>query len=60
VVPYHQGRSFVLPDDIKRFFLNAVSHRLILEPDLWTVHKATDKVIQDVVNSVAVPVIKEA
>ena len=55
-----QGRPFVLPDDIKRFFLNAVSHRLILEPDLWTVHKATDKVIQDVVNSVAVPVIKEA
>lgn len=55
-----QGRSFVLPDDIKRFFLNAVSHRLILEPDLWTVHKATDKVIQDVVNSVVVPVIKEA
>ena len=55
-----QGRSFVLPDDVKRFFLNAVSHRLILEPDLWTVHKATDKVIQDVVNSVAVPVIKEA
>ncbi len=55
-----QGRSFVLPDDIKRFFLNAVSYRLILEPDLWTVHKATDKVIQDVVNSVVVPVIKEA
>jgi MoxR-like ATPase len=55
-----QGRSFVLPDDIKRFFLNVVSHRLILEPDLWTVRKATDKVIQDVLNSVAVPVIKGA
>jgi MoxR-like ATPase len=53
-----QNRSFVLPDDIKRFFLNVVSHRLILEPDLWTVRKATDKVIQDVLNSVPVPVIK--
>jgi MoxR-like ATPase len=55
-----QGRSYVLPDDVKRFFFNAVSHRLILEPDLWTVRKAADKVIQEVVNSVAVPVIQGA
>ena len=55
-----QSRSYVLPDDVKRFFLNAVSHRLILEPDLWTVRKATDKVIQDVLESVTVPVIKGA
>ena len=55
-----QGRGYVLPDDVKRFFLNAVSHRLILEPDLWTVRKATDKVIQDVLDAVAVPVIKGA
>lgn len=55
-----QGRSYVLPDDIKRFVLHAVSHRLILEPDLWTVRKATDKVVQDVINSVPVPVIQGA
>jgi MoxR-like ATPase len=55
-----QSRAYVLPDDIKRFFLNAVSHRLILEPDLWTVRKATDKVIQDVLDAVAVPVIQGA
>jgi hypothetical protein len=40
--------------------LHAVSHRLILEPDLWTVRKATDKVVQDVINSVPVPVIQGA
>jgi MoxR-like ATPase len=55
-----QGRSYVLPDDIKRFFLHAISHRLILEPDLWTVRKATDKVIQEVLNAVPVPVIQGA
>lgn len=53
-----QGRSYVLPDDVKRFFFNAVNHRLILEPDLWTVRKAVDKVIQEVLNSVPVPVIQ--
>lgn len=53
-----QGRSYVLPDDIKRFFAHAVNHRLILEPDLWTVRLASDKVIQEIINSVSVPVIQ--
>lgn len=52
-------RTFVLPDDVKRFVLPALSHRLILEPDLWTVRRAADDVIQDIVQSVPVPVIKE-
>jgi len=53
-----QGRSYVLPDDIKRFFAQVVNHRLILEPDLWTVRLASDKVIQEIINSVPVPVIQ--
>lgn len=53
------GRTYVLPDDVKRFILPALSHRLILEPDLWTVRKAADDVIQDIVQAVPVPVIKE-
>lgn len=53
-----QGRSYVLPDDIKRYFSNVVSHRLILEPDLWTVRMASDKVIQEVISAIAVPVIQ--
>jgi MoxR-like ATPase len=51
-------RTFVLPDDVKRFVLPALSHRLILEPDLWTVRKAAEDVIQDIVQNVPVPVIK--
>ena len=54
-----QGRSFVLPDDIKQFAQSALSHRLILEPDLWTSPLASDRVIDDVVLSVPVPVVAE-
>jgi MoxR-like ATPase len=54
-----QGRSFVLPDDIKQFAQAALSHRLILEPDLWTSPLASDRVIDDVVLSVPVPVVAE-
>lgn len=53
------GRAFVLPDDIKKFVLPVLSHRLILEPDLWTVRKAADEIIQDIVQSVPVPVIQD-
>jgi MoxR-like ATPase len=55
-----QGRAYVLPDDIKEFVYPALSHRLILEPDLWTVRKAASNILEDVVEKVAVPVIKEA
>ena len=54
-----QGRSFVLPDDIKQFAQAALAHRLILEPDLWTSPQASDRVIDDVVLSVPVPVVAE-
>jgi MoxR-like ATPase len=54
-----QGRSFVLPDDIKQFAQAALSHRLILEPDLWTSPLASDRVIDDIVLSVPVPVVTE-
>jgi MoxR-like ATPase len=53
-----EGRTFVLPDDIKRFALIALSHRLILEPDLWTVRSASTKIIDDILNTVPVPVIE--
>lgn len=55
-----QGRAFVIPDDAKEFVLPALSHRLILEPDLWTVRKANEDVILEIVNSVPVPVLQEA
>lgn len=51
------GRSFVVPDDVKQFAHDALSHRLILEPSLWGSKTIEHAVIDEVVQSVPVPVI---
>jgi len=53
------GRNYVLPDDVKIFTRAALSHRLILEPDLWNVQRAADDIIDDVLRMVPVPVLGE-
>jgi MoxR-like ATPase len=53
-----QGRSFVLPDDVKIFVKPALGHRLILVPDLWSTPHAADRILTDVLQSVPVPVIQ--
>lgn len=53
------GRDYILPDDIKYFAQTALSHRLILEPDLWTDRRAADEVISEITRNVPVPVINE-
>ncbi len=53
------GRDYILPDDIKYFAQTALSHRLILEPDLWTDRRAADEVISEIARNVPVPVINE-
>ncbi|MDF1515642.1 MAG: MoxR family ATPase [Anaerolineae bacterium] len=52
------GRDYVLPDDVKSFANIALSHRLILEPDLWTNRRAASEVISELTRTVAVPVIE--
>jgi MoxR-like ATPase len=54
-----QDRSYVLPDDVKGFARSVLSHRLILEPDLWNVQRAADDVIEDILRLVPVPVLGE-
>jgi MoxR-like ATPase len=54
------GRDYVVPDDVKRFAHAALSHRLILEPDLWTDRRAADEIVSEVVRTVAVPVLEGA
>ncbi len=53
-----QGRTFVLPDDVKRFVKPALTHRLLLRPDLWSVPQAADRILNEVVQSVPVPVLR--
>ncbi len=52
-----QGRGFVIPDDVKQFIQPALAHRIILDPSLWGVTKSENKVIAEVTQSVAVPVL---
>jgi len=54
-----QGRSFVLPDDVKIFVKPALGHRLILHPDLWSTPSAADRILTDILQSVPVPVLPE-
>jgi len=53
-----QGRDYVLPDDIKHFIHPVLSHRIILDPDLWNSRVANDNILAEIVNSVPVPVIQ--
>ena len=51
------GRSYVLPDDVKHFAQDALGHRLILEPSLWGTKSLDHEILEEVLQSVAVPVI---
>ncbi len=51
-----QNRDFVLPDDVKTMAPHVLCHRLILDPTLWGSQKAEKMVIDEVINSVPVPV----
>ncbi len=53
------GRSFVLPDDVKRFVKPALNHRLILQPDLWSTPHAVGRILDEVLQTVPVPVLEE-
>jgi len=53
-----QGRSYVVPDDIKVFIQPALAHRIILDPSLWDVRKSEDNVIKEITQLVPVPVLK--
>ncbi len=53
-----QGRSYVLPDDVKNFIHPVLSHRIILDPDLWNSRVANDNILAEIVNSLPVPVIQ--
>lgn len=52
------GRDYVLPDDIKTFAQLALSHRLIVDPNLWGSKNADTYLIEEIVQSVSVPVTK--
>ena len=52
------GRDFIIPDDIKRYAMPVLGHRVILQPEYWMAHSVTDDVIRDSVEKTPVPVVK--
>ncbi len=55
-----EGRDYILPDDIKRFAVPVLSHRLILQPEYWLTRQVADRVIADIFAKVPVPVLKDS
>ena len=52
-----EGRDYVIPDDIKRYAVAVLSHRLILQPEYWMSQTVNGEVIRDVLAKTPVPVI---
>ncbi len=52
-----RGRSYVLPDDVKAFAVDALSHRIILEPNLWGSKALESAVVEEAFQSLSVPVV---
>jgi len=51
----YQGRSYVIPDDVKLMALPVLSHRIILKPEIGLKVSSSDEVIQSIINSIQVP-----
>jgi MoxR-like ATPase len=50
------GRDYILPDDIKRFAVPVLGHRLLLQPEYWMSQQVNGDVIRDVLAQTPVPV----
>lgn len=51
------GRDYVIPDDIKRFDVAILAHRLILQPAHWMAPRVAQDVIKDIFVKIPVPVL---
>jgi MoxR-like ATPase len=50
-----KGRNYVLPDDIKRFAIPALAHRLILRPELWSKRISPQDIVARILDQTPVP-----
>jgi MoxR-like ATPase len=50
-----EGRDFVVPDDVKAVAVPALSHRLVLRPELWVRRIDADDVVSRIVEGVPAP-----
>ena len=50
-----QGRDFVTPDDVKSVAVPALTHRLMLRPELWVQRVSSDDVVRQALETVPTP-----
>jgi MoxR-like ATPase len=50
-----EGRDYVVPEDVKRVAVAALSHRLTLTPEAWTTQISTSAVVAEVLDQVPGP-----
>jgi MoxR-like ATPase len=53
-----ENRDFITPDDIKRYAIPVLGHRVILQPEYWMSKQVADDVIRDTLDRTPVPVVK--
>jgi len=53
-----EDRDYIIPDDIKRFAVPVLGHRLLLQPEHWMSQRVRNEVIYDALNKTTVPVIQ--
>lgn len=53
-----ENRDFITPDDIKRYAMAVLGHRVILQPEYWMSRQVADDVIRDTIDKTPVPVVK--
>ncbi|MEM1228742.1 MAG: MoxR family ATPase [Planctomycetota bacterium] len=53
-----RGRTYVLPDDIKKIMAPVLNHRLILKPESRLRKMTTEKVLDEILSEIAVPTIQ--
>jgi len=49
------GRDFVTPEDVKGVAVHALSHRLMLKPELWVQRVRPEDVVREVLDTVPTP-----
>ena len=50
-----QGRDFVTPEDVKAVAVPALSHRLMLRPELWVQRVQPEDVVRETLETVPTP-----
>ncbi|CAB50536.1 AAA family ATPase [Pyrococcus abyssi] len=50
-----EGRDFVIPDDVKAFVIDALSHRIVLKPEYSLERGLEREIVEEAVNEVPVP-----